>query len=240
MYLAAVEGDVLLRVVGGGRPCGEALSDGLLLVRRVVFRQRAALFPEVCGRGVGTHTQINRLRSQNRNEMDQFYRNREHLPLKRGREFWRCFRFRFECWKLILNWNVGMNKSWCWWTLNRSMLWWKWHLKSGNDNVFVIFCSSPVCLIIWIETKDWCFWISRSKSDFFFWIKLKVTFRFIPLRNLMLCLWEHNEEIDLSLIIVSIGSSLCHWFLKPSFTFNTFMQHPWKSYKFTMSRLRFQ
>lgn len=46
MHLAAVEGDVLLRVVGGGRPSGEALSDGLLHVRRVVFRQRAALFPE--------------------------------------------------------------------------------------------------------------------------------------------------------------------------------------------------
>ncbi|GBP43850.1 hypothetical protein EVAR_82282_1 [Eumeta japonica] len=60
VHLAAVEGDVLLRVVGRGGAGREALGDGLLDVGRIVLGQ-SALFP---GAGVawGTHTRINRLR----------------------------------------------------------------------------------------------------------------------------------------------------------------------------------
>lgn len=45
--------------------------------------------------------------------------------------------FELECWdeqKLML---MNINSF--------NDIWWKWHLKSGDDNVFVIFCSSPVC-----------------------------------------------------------------------------------------------
>lgn len=86
MHLAAVEGDVLLRVVGGGRPCGEALSDGLLHVRRVVFRQRAALFPEAGVAWERTLRSIDYVRKVE-TRWTNFYRNREHLPLTRGTEF---------------------------------------------------------------------------------------------------------------------------------------------------------
>lgn len=109
IHLATVDGDVLLGIVGGCGAGGEALRDGLLHVRRVVFRQRT-LFP---GAGVAWERTLRSIDYVFEVGTGQSDRNQEHLRRDfQFRQFCWCFRFRlvsFEAkfWLEI----VGRNKS---------------------------------------------------------------------------------------------------------------------------------